>query len=233
MKVKEILDELRSMGKASIRHVYSNHGAPEHHLGVKIEDLKKIQKKIKKDYELSLQLYDSGISDAQYLAGLIADETRMTKKDLQHWVDSASWDMMNEYTVPWIAAESKYGWELALQWIDSKQEQIQTSGWSTLASIVAITADEDLDIATLRKLLKRAEKEIGTAGNRVKYFMNNFIISTGGYVKELTPESMRIANAIGTVTVDMGNTACKVPYAPVYIQKMIDRGVKKKKMARC
>ena len=38
------------------------------------DDLKKYQKRIKKDYQLSLDLYDSGVSDAMYLAGLIADE---------------------------------------------------------------------------------------------------------------------------------------------------------------
>jgi len=33
----------------------------------------------------------------------------------------------------------------------------------------------------------------------------------------------------------MGGTSCKVPYAPDYIQKVINRGIlgKKRKMARC
>ena len=46
----------------------------------KIEDLKKIQKRIKKDYRLALDLYDTGIHDAMYLAGLIADDAKMTKQ---------------------------------------------------------------------------------------------------------------------------------------------------------
>ncbi len=48
--------------------------------------MKPIQKKIKKDYALALELFDTGNSDAQYLAGLIADETKMSKKDLNNWV---------------------------------------------------------------------------------------------------------------------------------------------------
>ena len=201
--------------------------------GVKIEDLKKIQKKIKKDYALSLQLYDSGISEAQYLAGLIADETKMTKKDLEHWADKASWHMMSEYTVPWIAAESAHGWELAQKWIDSKKESLQSSGWATLASLAGIKPDESLDMAVLKNLLHRVQREIGTAGNRVRYTMNNFLISVGGYVKELEDEALRTATAIGPVTVNMDGTECKVSYAPDYIKKMLDRGVKKRKMARC
>lgn len=135
MTAKEILSWLKQMGSESTRKIFEKHGAPPNQYGVKIENLKTIQKKVKKNYELSLELYDSGISDAQYLAGLIADETRMTKKDLQHWADTASWYQLNEYTVAWIAAESDHGWELSLKWIDSKKENVQSSGglhWQTL-----------------------------------------------------------------------------------------------------
>lgn len=233
MTCAQILAELKNMGNENTKRVLMNHGGPANMYGVKIEDLKKIQKKIKKDYTLSLQLYDSGISDAQYLAGLIADETKMTKKDLEHWADQANWQMLSEYTVPWIAAESAHGWELAMKWIDSKKESLQSSGWSTLASLVGIKPDGSLDMAALKSLLRRVEREIGTAGNRVRYAMNNFLISVGGYVKELKDEALRTATAIGRVTVNMDGTDCKVPYAPDYIKKMLDRGVKKRKMARC
>lgn len=233
MTAKEILSQLKGMGSESIRRIFEKHGAPSNQYGVKIEDLKKIQKKVKKDYALSLELYDSGISDAQYLAGLIADETKMTKKDLQHWADTASWHTLNEYTVAWIAAESDHGWELGLKWIDAEQEKVQSSGWATLASLVAIKNDEALDLKELRNLMHRIEKEINSAGNRVRYTMNNFIISVGGYVKELSAEALKIGKSLGHLSIDMNGTACKVPYAPDYIQKMVAKGYKKKKMARC
>src|SRR4051812_9900739 len=125
MTAKEVIAQLKLMGNENIKKIYLNHGAPANQYGVKVEDLKKIQKKIKKDYVLSLELYDSGISDAQYLAGLIADEKKMTKKDLQHWADNANWYLLSEYTVAWIAAESAHGWELALKWINEKKENLQ------------------------------------------------------------------------------------------------------------
>ena len=233
MTAKEVLSQLKEMGSESIRRVLQKHGAPTNQYGVKIEDMKKIQKKVKKDYALSLELYDSGIPDAQYLAGLIADERKMTKKDLQHWADTASWHQMNEYTVAWIAAESDHGWELGLQWIDSKKENVQASGWATLSNVVAMKNDEDLDLNELRNLLHRIRKEIISSGHRVRYTMNGFIIAAGGYVKELTAEALSIGKLLGPLTIDMQGTACKVPYAPDYIQKMVARGYKKKKMARC
>ena len=233
MTAEEILAELKAMGNETTRRTLLNHGAPSTLLGVKIEDLKKIQKKVKKNHELALRLYDSGISDAQYLAGLIADETKMGKKELEHWVNGASWYMLSEYTVPGIASESAHGWELGLEWIDSPREITQTSGWTTLANYVSLKPDEDLDLDQLKRLLHSVENEIHSAGNRVRYAMNTFVISVGGYVKALTAEAQRVAKANGKLSVNMGGTACKVPYAPDYIQKMLDRGVKKKKMARC
>ena len=233
MTVTEIMAALESMGTESTRRIFANHGAPAKQFGVKVEDLKKIQKKVKKDYQLSLELFDTGNADAQYLAGLIADEKQMTKNDLQRWAEHASWHMIRECTVAWIAAESAHGWEMALKWIDSKNEDVQASGWSTLGSLVALKDDSALDMAALKGLLQRVEKEIPSAANRVRYTMNGFVISLGGYVKELSAEALRVGKTVGQITVNMGNTACKVPYAPDYIQKMLDRGVKKKKMARC
>ena len=236
MTAKEILAEMKKMENPAAKKMLAKHGAVEPYYGIKIEDLKKkFVKPIKKDYKLSLELYDSGISDAMYLAGLIADEKKMTRKDLQKWVEKAPWSMISEYTVPWIAAESNYGWELALEWIESKSTPIAVSGWATLSSLVAIKPDEELDIKKLKSLITRVTKEIHHAPNKVKYVMNGFVISAGCYIPELTDEAMEAAKKMGVVTVDMGDTSCKVPSAADYIKKVKDRKAigKKKKMARC
>ncbi len=235
MTVEEIVAELKKKGSESTKKVFMNHGAKEPFYGVKVADLKVIQKKVKKNHELALALFDTGISDARYLAGLIAEPSIMTKKELQHWVKNANWYMLSEYTVAWVAAESKYGWELATEWIDSKNEGIASCGWSALSSIVAVKQDEELDTAALKKLLKRVEKEIDKAANRVKYTMNGFVISVGCYVAALTETATDTARKLGQVYVDMGGTACKVPLATDYIDKVAVKGRlgKKRKTAIC
>jgi 3-methyladenine DNA glycosylase AlkD len=79
MTADAILKQLKSLGSDSYKKILFNHGINEPAFGVKIEELKKFQKRIKKDYQLARDLYDTGVYDAQYLAGLIADETKMTK----------------------------------------------------------------------------------------------------------------------------------------------------------
>jgi 3-methyladenine DNA glycosylase AlkD len=235
MTIDDVMLELKSYGNETTKRIFQNHGAREPLYGVKVQDLKKIVKKIKKDYPLSLELYQTGNSDAMYLAGLIADENLITKENLQEWVKGAYWYMISDYTVPWIAAESKYGYELAIDWIESEEEFITSAGWSTLSSLVSIKPDAELDIKYLSQLLERVEKEIHEAQNRVRYSMNGFVIAVGSYIQELTEKALEVGSHIGKVNVDMGGTACKVPLSKEYIQKVIDKGHigKKRKVARC
>jgi 3-methyladenine DNA glycosylase AlkD len=231
----EVMVELKSYGNETTKKIFTKHGAREPFFGVKVQDLKKIVKKIRKDHNLSLELYDTGNSDAMYLAGLIADENKITKEDLQKWVKGAYWYMISDYTVPWIAAESKFGLELAMEWIDTDNEFIESAGWSTLSNLVSIKPDNGLDLNLLNELLDRVDKTISNSKNRVRYSMNGFVIGVGSYVSALTGKALHVGKNIGIVHVDMGGTACKVPLASEYIQKVIDKGRvgKKRKMARC
>ena len=65
--------------------------------------------------------------------------------------------------------------------------------------------------------------------------MNCFVIAAGSYVKSLTAAAIDAAKKIGKVTVDMGDTACKVPDAAEYIEHVKARGTigKKRKSAKC
>jgi hypothetical protein len=65
--------------------------------------------------------------------------------------------------------------------------------------------------------------------------MNGFVIAVGTYVTSLTDLAMQTAKAIGEVSVDLGDTSCKVPFAPEYIEKVRKRGAigKKRKTAKC
>jgi len=86
---KAIVKELESPGSASYATTMKRHGIREPIFGVKISELKKIQKRVKRNYQLALDLHDTGTYDAMYLAALIADDMRMTKADLQRWADGA------------------------------------------------------------------------------------------------------------------------------------------------
>jgi 3-methyladenine DNA glycosylase AlkD len=235
MTAREILKQLQPLGKASYKKVMLNHGVREPIIGVKIEELKKFQKLIKKDYQLALDLYDTGVYDAQYLAGLIADEARMTKKDFRRWLATANCATLCGTTVPSVAAESPHGYELAMEWIDCTDENTAQAGWATLSGWVSVKDDAELNLADLRRLVQRIGRGIHQQPNNVRYVMNGFLIAVGSYVCSLTDLAIQTAEKIGVVSVDMGKTACQVPSALDYIRKIQERGTigKKRKAARC
>jgi hypothetical protein len=99
----------------------------------------------------------------------------------------------------------------------------------------AIKDDAELDLAELKQLLRRVQETIHRQPNRVRYCMNGFVIAVGCYVRALTDEATRTADRIGLVRVDLGATACKVPSASQYIDKVRQRGAlgKKRKTLKC
>jgi hypothetical protein len=65
--------------------------------------------------------------------------------------------------------------------------------------------------------------------------MNGFVIAVGTHVKPLLKQAMDVARQIGVVSVDVGDTACKVRLASEQIEKMVATGRvgQKRKTIRC
>jgi len=236
MTANQILEELKPLGSESYKKMlFKNYDVKEPCFGVKIGDMKKIQKRIKMDYQLALDLYDTGNYDAMYLAGLIADDARMTKKDLQRWVDKAYAGSLPGATVPWVAAGSPHGYEMALKWIESPKPLVASVGWATLSSLVKAKEDSELDLPEVKRLLQRVQKTINSAPDVVRYTMNWFIIAVGSAVKPLTDLALEIGEKLGPISADIGNNSCEVFFAPDYIRKVQKRGEigKKRKTVKC
>ena len=220
MNYDEVMSKLEALGTEQTKQTFLRHGAMEPLFGVKIGDLKKLVREVKKDQELVLALYQSGNSDAMYLAGLAINPKQMPKEQLQDWVSKTNWYMIAETTVAGVAAESPYGLELAREWLQSGEEMTATCGWSTYANYISLTPDSQLDIEEIRALLHQVETTIHDQPNRVRYTMNSFVIMVGASVIDLHEEALRVGEVIGKVHVDVGRTACKVPLAVDYIHKV-------------
>ncbi len=65
--------------------------------------------------------------------------------------------------------------------------------------------------------------------------MNGFVIAAGSGVAALFAPALEIASAVGVVRVDLGQTACKVPFAPEYLNKIqaMGRVGKKRSELKC
>jgi 3-methyladenine DNA glycosylase AlkD len=235
--VASVMSELKKKGSEKTRKIYARHGmTTDNMFGVSVADLKVIAKTIKGQQALASELYATGNMDAMYLAGMVADGSQMTSKQLNEWAEgAANLQMIAEYTVPWVTVENLHGRDLAMQWIKSKKEHVASSGWCTYSGLVGTKPDDALDLAEIESLLGTIVKGIKSAQNRVRYTMNGFVISVGSYVKPLLKQAKATARQIGVVSVDVGDTACNVPLATAYIEKMeaAGRAGQKRKTIRC
>jgi hypothetical protein len=172
-----------------------------------------------------LRALETGNLDAMCLAGMVADGSQMTKKQLNGWAEgTANLQMISEYTVPWVTVENPDARDLAIQWIESKKQRVASSGWCTCAGLVAVKPDNELDLSEIEGLLGIIVKEINDAQNRVRYTMNGFVIAVGTYVKPLLKQAKSSARQIGAVSVNLGDTACNVRLATAYIENIETSG---------
>jgi 3-methyladenine DNA glycosylase AlkD len=231
------MESLKAKGTAQARKIYMRHGMDESRVhGVSVADMKAIAKTIKGDQALACELYATGVMDAMYLAGIVARGSLMTKKELDGWAEGAAGQrMISESTVPWVTVESPHARELALKWMGSKKEHMAASGWYTYAGLVSILPDEQLDLKEVEALMKKAVAGVHEAPDRVRLAMNAFVICVGSYVTPLNKQAKAAARDMGTVSADRGETACKIPAALAYIEKVEAAGKAgiKKKGLRC
>lgn len=229
--------ESSSIGSEKTRSTYVRHGVPaERTFGVSMAGLKAMAKTLRGQQALACQLYETGNMDAMYLAGLVADGSQLNKKQLQAWAEGAAgMRMISEYAVPWVAVENPHGRDLAIEWVKSKKEHVATSCWCTYAGLVTTKPDASLDLTEIEQLLGTVVKEISKAQNRVRYTMNGFVIAVGTYVKPMLKQAKVAAKQIGAVSVEMGDTDCKVPVATASIAKIeiAGRVGQKRKTIRC
>jgi 3-methyladenine DNA glycosylase AlkD len=214
----EVMAELEAGGSAQTRKTYARHGATEPMFGVSYALLGKLQKKLKKDHALALQLWATGNHDARTLALMIADPAAATSALLDQWIadmrDYGLTDALAAY-----AARTPFVREKLEQWTQADGEWIEAAGWGLLGHLAK--NDTTLPDDFFTAYLDHIEAHIHTAKNRVRYNMNSAVINIGLRNAGLQPLAMAAAGRIGVVEVDHGLTNCETPDAIQYIEKTL------------
>src|SRR5215831_19336352 len=81
MNVVEILETLKKLGKPQTAIIYKHHGAGDNVFGTLTSEVAKLQKKIKVDHALAMELWGTGNAEARILALLVSDPQRLTRAD--------------------------------------------------------------------------------------------------------------------------------------------------------
>ena len=102
-------------------------------LGVSLPQLRKVAKQIKKDHQLALDLWDTGIHECRIMASLVDDPKLVTPKQMDKWVgDFYSWDVCDQICGN-LFDQTPYAIEKALEYSHSEKEYIKRAGFVLMA----------------------------------------------------------------------------------------------------
>ena len=102
-------------------------------LGVSLPQLRKVAKQIKKDHQLALDLWDTGIHECRVMASLVDDPKLVTPQQMDKWVaDFYSWDVCDQVCGN-LFDRTPFAFEKALEYSKSEKEYIKRAGFVLMA----------------------------------------------------------------------------------------------------
>ena len=216
MNATQVLQELEELGTEQNRKVYRRHGVGDSQFGVSMANLEHLRKKIKKDHPLALALWSSANHDARMLATKIADPLLMDEPTIACWANDLQNYVLTDSFVD-LLIQTAQARQLAENWLDVDHEWTSRAGWHLLAHLAM--KDQQLSNTYFEKYLNVIGREIHQRKNRVREAMNNALIAIGIRNEDLEIKATLVAEQIGKVVVDHGETNCKTPAAIPYIRK--------------
>lgn len=217
MTTQEILATLEKLGKPQTAAIYRRHGSGDEVFGVLTSEIAKLQKKIKVDHPLAMELWRTGNAEARILALQVADPQQLTRADADALLKGGPVRFVGSY-LSGLLARSPIAEETMRAWMESPDESHREVGYGILS--VRLKDDPgSVGDADAEKVLATIEKEIHLSANWARYAMNGALISIGIFKPALREKAIEAAKRIGKVEVDHGETNCKTPDAVPYIEK--------------
>jgi 3-methyladenine DNA glycosylase AlkD len=220
MTAAEVLRELETLGTEQNRKLYRRHGAGDKLYGVSFANITKLQKRIKQDQAMAVELWASGYCEARVLAAQIADPAAMNEQALDAWAKDLDNPMVSDY-FSGLLVKTSQARQKADKWVKSKNEWIGRAGWVTVARLAM--EPNGLPNEYFEDYIEVIERDIHESKNRVRQAMNNALIAIGTRNELLEEKAIAAANRVGKVEIDHGETDCKTPDAVAYIKKAAAR----------
>jgi len=175
---------------------------------VGLTKLRAIAREAKRDHERALALWDSGVHEGKLLATLTEEPKKVTQRQLNKQVKQIRSFELADYFAKNVVAKTPFLLERANEWTAMDQpEFVRRVGYSCVC-ILAKTS-KTLDNNYFQKHLTIIEIEIQKAANWVKEGQNYALIAIGSRNKALNKKAIKVADAVGEIKVDYGDTSCK------------------------
>lgn len=134
--IDEIVASLKSMGSEYNRDGMARFGInTELAFGISMAELKPFAKQFKKNHELAVQLWETGIHEARILSILIDDPKKVSSNQMDKMVaDFNSWDVCDQAAMK-LFCYTTYSWEKVYEWAKSEAEFTRRASFALIAGL--------------------------------------------------------------------------------------------------
>jgi len=163
-------------------------------LGISLPNLRKVAKGIKKDHQLALDLWATGIHECRVLASLVDDPKLVTPEQMDNWAaDFYSWDVCDQVCGN-LFDRTPYAIEKALEYSQSDKEYIKRAGFVLMAEFAV--HDKTASDEAFMPFFPIIEREAWDDRNFVKKAVNWALRQIGKRNKNLCKASTECAKRI-------------------------------------
>ena len=219
MTLQEALDALKSLGNESVRVHNRKFGAGDNQYGAKLGDIRKLAATMKADHQSAMDLYDSGIIDAQLLAVLLIKPKKLSLDELDRIVRAATFSQVADWVNAYLVKEHPEKEALRVRWMADADPWAARAGWGLTSGRVA-RSPEGIDLTAL---LDRIEAEMPAAPAPTQWTMNSCLANIGIHHPALRKRALAIGERLGIYRDYPVSTGCTSPFAPIWINEMVRR----------
>ena len=179
--------------------------------GIGLTKLRAIAKKIGRDHDLALKLWNEKSHDAKVVALLIDDPKALTREQVEKQVDGAAPGMLSHALSSCDAtlAKSPIAFEVAQDWMVSKDPVRRSCGYGLVYELSKNIRDERLTDDFFLDCIDRIGKTIATEENWVRVGMGGALMGIGKRNKKLNAAAVKVATKIGPIYFSDGDKKCE------------------------
>lgn len=163
-------------------------------LGIYHKDLKEIARRIPKEDEIAIQLFDSNIYEARLLCSKVFNPKNLTEELMEKWVSTfENWEICDSFSMG-LFAKSKYAVPKAVEWTNRTREFEKRAGFAIIAAYCM--ADKEALNDTFEQFFSIIKRECTDERIYVKKAVNWALRNIGKRNVDLKLRAIAIAKEI-------------------------------------
>jgi 3-methyladenine DNA glycosylase AlkD len=192
MTSDEVLDWLRRKGTRRTVEGMGRYGiVAKRAFGVPMATLLALSRKLGKNHQLSLELWESGWYEARLLAALVGEPARVTRTQMNAWARGfENWADCDTVCFK-LFDRSPFAWEKARRWSASPREFVKRGGFVLMACLAL--HDKTAPEKPFRDFLSLIEKGARDERNFVMKGVSWALRSIGGRSKTMKAAALKLA----------------------------------------